>query len=895
MRKSFTFYFACMACILMWQMNLSAQTTRYVPCGSGTPCYTTIQDAVDASDPGDIILVAAGTYNENVTIDKPLILLGANANVPCGSRGPESIVQDLTPSDLPIFTVLSDNVTINGFEIIDPWTNDGIYNGASGHSFLNIIFNKIHDIGTLRGSGNIYAVHYMVGEGITTTDINVSDNCISNVANTTTAEGSTGGIWFGHSLSTGIINNIVVERNTISDVKSAIQGKSSWGVLLGIGWGSTGMAVNPVVRNNVIFNITGKSARGIGLEGNSPGAFVTNNSIDNIISTNPSSDACGVTVMTNTGAASVSINNNSFTNVTYGIVNVMPATINGTCNWYGSAIPATVSAMILGNVNYTPWLIGGTDASSAIGFLPGDPCTGGPVSMSVTVTVTNVSCNGGSDGTATANVTGGVAPFTYLWNTVPPQTTQTATGLTAGTYAVTVTDAASSTASASGTVTEPAPFEFTVEITESGPDAFCNTTTLTAEPSITGNYTYSWKGPGTFTATGQTLALGYGDANGIYTVTVTSTGVCHEFATTSYDYEKENLVNSYTILGLKKVELGENNYVFSGSVGATDTKDGEVKVGKNCTINAPGSFVKAKKITVDPSSLVPVKIYSPVTVTLPAMQYGGTATGSNLNVPNNTTMSYSGNYKDIKIGSNCNVTFTNGTLFGNLEVGKNSTVTFSAVPALSFGNIKMDEGDKLIFGGNVSVRCNKDVTIKKSSMVNPNYYNVVFYLDDKGKFGVEGGGNTNINASVYTPEGNIEVSGYKDKNTYMTGFYIANEIKSKDKNIFWNSYDCSTSHSLVFSGSYGDDRSTGEFFAMENNKMVTAYPNPSVSGFNLKINTGSSEEVRVRVYDMLGRLVKEMNAQPDQIFTFGEDFDFGIYIAEVKQGDQKEVVRLIRQ
>lgn len=53
---------------------------------------------------------------------------------------------------------------------------------------------------------------------------------------------------------------------------------------------------------------------------------------------------------------------------------------------------------------------------------------------------TDVSCNGGSNGSATVNVTGGTGPYTYSWNTSPVQTGQTATNLAAGTYTVTVTD-----------------------------------------------------------------------------------------------------------------------------------------------------------------------------------------------------------------------------------------------------------------------------------------------------------------------------------------------------------------------------------------------------------------------------------------------------------------------
>ena len=51
---------------------------------------------------------------------------------------------------------------------------------------------------------------------------------------------------------------------------------------------------------------------------------------------------------------------------------------------------------------------------------------------------TNVSCFGVNDGTATANPSGGTAPYTYLWP--DGQTSQTATGLSPGAYTCTITD-----------------------------------------------------------------------------------------------------------------------------------------------------------------------------------------------------------------------------------------------------------------------------------------------------------------------------------------------------------------------------------------------------------------------------------------------------------------------
>ncbi len=64
-------------------------------------------------------------------------------------------------------------------------------------------------------------------------------------------------------------------------------------------------------------------------------------------------------------------------------------------------------------------------------------CSGCTLSSSTTSTGDTCAANIGS---ATAIPSGGTTPYTYLWSTSPSQTTQTATGLSAGTYTVIVTD-----------------------------------------------------------------------------------------------------------------------------------------------------------------------------------------------------------------------------------------------------------------------------------------------------------------------------------------------------------------------------------------------------------------------------------------------------------------------
>jgi len=73
--------------------------------------FATIQAAVNAALDGYTVSVAAGTYNENVSITKDITILGANSGTPgAGARGAETVVNGL-------FSLLADGITLNGLKI----------------------------------------------------------------------------------------------------------------------------------------------------------------------------------------------------------------------------------------------------------------------------------------------------------------------------------------------------------------------------------------------------------------------------------------------------------------------------------------------------------------------------------------------------------------------------------------------------------------------------------------------------------------------------------------------------------------------------------------------------------------------------------------------------------
>jgi len=101
--------------------------------------------------------------------------------------------------------------------------------------------------------------------------------------------------------------------------------------------------------------------------------------------------------------------------------------------------------------------------------------------LSLSVSTTDVNCFDGSDGTATVEARNGTPPYTYTWSTVPAQSTQTAVGLKAGTYTVTVRDANGVSSSAAVTIVQPTAFR--LQIASGTIPFFGGTTSVTLSAS----------------------------------------------------------------------------------------------------------------------------------------------------------------------------------------------------------------------------------------------------------------------------------------------------------------------------------------------------------------------------------------------------------------------------
>ncbi len=128
------------------------------------------------------------------------------------------------------------------------------------------------------------------------------------------------------------------------------------------------------------------------------------------------------------------------------------------------------------------------------------------------------SCDGGNDGSISLTVYGGTSPYTFLWSN--GETTQNISGLQAGIYTVTVTDAHLCQSIVSTEVLGPAPLVLSLEAT----DENCHDSNDGAiDLTVSGGtipYTYNW-------SNGETTEDLSGLNEGTYSITVTDFNGCN--------------------------------------------------------------------------------------------------------------------------------------------------------------------------------------------------------------------------------------------------------------------------------------------------------------------------------------------------------------------------------
>jgi len=200
-------------------------------------------------------------------------------------------------------------------------------------------------------------------------------------------------------------------------------------------------------------------------------------------------------------------------------------------NMYATGTPGQVYKTVDGGVNWTPDSPFDPDPSyyqilfteNGNGFVCGSGSSGGTILRRLVLNfnldeATNVSCNGGTDGSIEITAYGGTPPYSFLWSNAA--TTEDLTGLAAGVYSCTITDGDGETKEVGPvTITEPPAITMTSTVVDESADGADDGSIDITPGGGTPPYVYVWSNG----ASTEDLS---GLADGTYCVTITDANGC---------------------------------------------------------------------------------------------------------------------------------------------------------------------------------------------------------------------------------------------------------------------------------------------------------------------------------------------------------------------------------
>ena len=76
---------------------------------------------------------------------------------------------------------------------------------------------------------------------------------------------------------------------------------------------------------------------------------------------------------------------------------------------------------------------------------------------------------------------------------------------------------------------------------------------------------------------------------------------------------------------------------------------------------------------------------------------------------------------------------------------------------------------------------------------------------------------------------------------------------------------------------------------------ISVYPNPTTSAFNMFVKSPlHHQKVTARIFDLNSRLIQTMTFNSDETVAFGDALRAGVYMVEIREGEEVKVVKVVK-
>ncbi len=482
-----------------------------------------------------------------------------------------------------------------------------------------------------------------------------------------------------------------------------------------------------------------------------------------------------------------------------------------------------------------------------------------PTAIAVVAMVNSqVACSGSSTGQITASAAGGTGSFQYSIDGINFQAGNVFTGLAAGTYTVTASDANGCTATSSAqTLVDPPVLNVSASV--STPIA-CNggTGSITASGSGgTGSLMYSTDG-----INFQTSTIFNGVGAGSYMITVKDDNGCTSITSVTIT-EPSAIAMSASPTDITCNGDGDGSITITAS-GGTGTLQYSID-GINFQVSNSFTFVAANVYQVTVMDSNGCTATQTVTINEPAPLSGNV-------IPTDVTCNGNGDGSIL-----VNISGGTGTLMYSIDGGVNfqaSNIFNGLIPG-NYPVVVMDANG---------------CTFTTTTPVNEPALLTVIGLATDEQYGNDGTITINESGGISAYQYSLDGINYQPGNLFINlppGTYT---VYVMDDN------GCIATNTVVVGSTLGVDPEIGNTGL----QLINLYPNPTKGDFNLHITGIKGAKLDVRIYNTLGEAVAVfscdvVNGEVNQSFHLSHKIAAGNYFFAMYDGNEKPlIVKFIR-